>query len=148
MPQWRAALLFFFSTTIVLIQLNFTISLLCPQTPLCDTNGSTTWPLVRSYNQEKTLGFPSRRQNSMGIEAKPKTEAACCGGLHQKIISLSTRRTNIMKHMITSTVTHITIPPFLCVLSAWHIRLKRIRKRKSWWTDTFRERVSERKNLL
>ena len=36
----------------------------------------------------------------------------------QKSISLSIRRTSMMKHIITSTVAHLTIPPFFCVLSA------------------------------
>lgn len=35
-----------------------------------------------------------------------------------KIISLMIKRTNITKHMMTSTVAHITIPPFFWVLSA------------------------------
>lgn len=32
--------------------------------------------------------------------------------------SLRIKRTSMMKHMMTSTVAHMTIPPFLCVLSA------------------------------
>lgn len=34
------------------------------------------------------------------------------------IISFSIKRTSIMKHIITSTVAHFTIPPFFCVFSA------------------------------
>ncbi|PON67027.1 hypothetical protein PanWU01x14_106090 [Parasponia andersonii] len=35
-----------------------------------------------------------------------------------KIITLMIKRTNMMKHMITRTDAHITIPPCFCVLSA------------------------------
>lgn len=43
---------------------------------------------------------------------------------NQNNIDLRMSSTNMMKHMTTSIVAHITIPPFLCVLSACKRKMK------------------------
>lgn len=65
--------------------------------------------------------------------------------IHQKSISLITRRTNMIKHKITSTVAHMTIPPFFWVLSACNFdaQYSQPEKEKSFHWPWGRERERE-----